>query len=107
MTGEKKRSPGGLRWKRGKAEPSDDRPEAVSLVERDHAVLEGEEGPVATNADILAGVQAGAALTDEDVAGEDGLPAEALDAATLGMAFATVAGCSLTFLVSHDEILLI
>jgi hypothetical protein len=79
----------------------------VSLVERDYAVLEGEEGPIATDADILAGVQAGAALTDEDVAGEDGLPAEALDAATLGMAFATVAGCSLTFLVSHDEILLI
>ena len=43
---------------------------AASTMEFDHAVDEGEEGVILAHADILARVVGGAALTDDDVAGD-------------------------------------
>jgi len=62
---------------------SDDRDAALGLVEFDDAVLEREESPIATGADIAAGMDLGAALTHDDAAGEHGLAAEALHAESL------------------------
>ena len=64
----------------------------AGLVVGHHAVGEGEEGPIATDAHVLAGMQLAAALADEDVAGQDGLPAELLYAEALGLALAAVGG---------------
>ena len=58
---------------------------AGPLAERDDAVGGGEQGVVAADADILAGVHLGAALTDQDVAREDLLAAEALHAQPLAL----------------------
>jgi hypothetical protein len=74
----------------------------VRLVELDVAVLEGKERPVAAHADILARMQLRTALADEDVARDDGLAAKSLDAEPLRVAFASVGGGSLAFLVRHD-----
>src|SRR5206468_7371884 len=54
--------------------------------------LEGEQGVVATAADVGAGVEVRAALTDDDLAGLDDLAAEALHAETLRVGVTTVAG---------------
>src|SRR5690606_8544953 len=51
--------------------------------ELDGARLESEQRVVAATADARAGVEVGAALTDEDLAGADGLTAEALHAESL------------------------
>ena len=52
--------------------------------ELDGAILQREQGMVLATADILAGVELGTALANEDVAGEDELTAVALDAKTFG-----------------------
>ena len=51
----------------------------------------GEQRVVAATADVHAGVEVGAALADQDLAGLDDLAAEALDAEPLGVRVATVA----------------
>ena len=51
----------------------------------------GEQRVVAATADVDAGVEVGAALADEDLAGLDDLAAEPLDAEALGVGVATVA----------------
>jgi hypothetical protein len=61
----------------------DDLDPAAGLVELDDSVLEGEERPIATGADILAGMQFRAALADENVARDHGLAAEFFDPETL------------------------
>src|SRR5690554_4970840 len=53
-------------------------------LELDHTVVQGEQGVVAAEADAGAGVELGAALTHDDVAGGDGLATEQLDAKALG-----------------------
>src|SRR6185436_5984438 len=65
------------------------------------AALEGEEGEVAAHADVAAGVDGRANLTDEDVSREDELAGVALDSAALAVRIAAVAGAALTFLVCH------
>src|SRR5689334_18864821 len=77
---------------------------AEALVD-DGAVDQGKEGEVAAHADVGAGMDAGAALADEDVAGAHGLAGEDLDAASLALAVAAVAGAALTFLVRHRKLL--
>ena len=62
---------------------------AVTL-ELDGAVHQGEQGVVLALADVGAGVDLGAALTDEDVAGEDELPVGPLGSEALGLAVAAV-----------------
>jgi hypothetical protein len=78
---------------------------SVAAIEADMAVGEGEEGVVPSHADVVAGMELGAALTDENGAGEDELSAVPFHAETLAMAVAAVACRSLTFFMCHDELL--
>jgi len=61
------------------------------LVVLDNAVLQREERPIATDANILAGVQFAPALTDDDRTGENGLAAETFYAQPLRLTGPTVA----------------
>ena len=65
------------------------------------AINEGEDGVVAAEADILAWKELRPALADDDVAGDDDLAAEFLDAEALADAIASVLDGSLTFFMSH------
>src|ERR1700757_1719843 len=78
----------------------------VALGDEFHgAVDRGEEGMVTTHAHVLAGPELGAALTNEDVAGEHLLAAELLDAETAAGGVAPVARGAARFLVSHCALL--
>ena len=61
----------------------------------DSAALHGEQGVVAALADIDAGVDMGAPLADQDVAGQDELTVTPLHAQTLGL------GIPMFSMVSH------
>jgi hypothetical protein len=74
---------------------------APITVEGDAAVGEREQGVVAADADIEAGVELRAALADDDVTGDDGLAAELLHAETLAARVATVLDGALSFLMGH------
>ena len=65
------------------------------------AVDLGVDGPVAADADVLAGVDPGAALADDDGAGVHLLSGESLDAAALAVAVAAVGGAAAAFFCSH------
>lgn len=72
----------------------------LAQADEPHAAgLEGEEGVVAAFAHIDAGVDVGAALTDQNVARQDELPVGALHAQPLGLAVAAIAGGANAFLV--------
>ena len=77
----------------------------VAAIEADVPVGKGEEGVVAAHADVVTGVEFGAALADEDGASENELAAEALHAKTLAMTVAAVACRSLSFFMCHDGLL--
>ena len=62
----------------------------VAAIEADVAVGKGEEGVIAAHADVVAGVEFGAALADEDGAGGNKLTAVAFHAETLAVAVAAV-----------------
>ena len=55
------------------------------VLELDDTADLGEEGVVFAATDVEAGLELGAALTDDDAAAEDGLAAEDLDAEPLGV----------------------
>src|ERR1044071_6406530 len=74
---------------------------APGFIEVNGAIDEGEERPIASGADIEAGVEFGSALADDDAAGGDDLTAEAFYAQTFADAVASVANTALTFLVCH------
>lgn len=74
--------------------------------EFDLAVGDGEQRVVSADADILAGVNARAALAYQNMAGLDGLAAEALYAQTLALRIAAVARTAACFLVCHIALLL-
>ena len=76
----------------GLGEHDVDDPAVAAGAEPDVAGGLGEQGVVVAAADVGAGVEVGAALADEDLAGLDELAAEALDAQALGVRVATVAG---------------
>lgn len=76
---------------------------ATIFVEADGAVHEGENGVIFADADIATGDPLGAALTEDDVASDDGFAAEFFHAETLAVAIASIFDASLTFLMSHDE----
>jgi len=73
-----------------------------AALEFDFAVGEGEEGVIAADAYVKAGVELGSALADDDGAGGDLLAAVGFYAAVLGVAVAAVPGAALTLLVCHD-----
>ena len=56
--------------------------------------------------DILAGMDDGAPLTDQDVAGQHVLSPELLDAEILGIAVAAVAAGTYALLMSHESLTL-
>ena len=58
--------------------------------ETDHAIGEGKQGIVAAVTHILTRVDMGAALTNQDIAGQNPLAVGALDAETLGLGIAAV-----------------
>src|SRR4051812_43150761 len=60
-------------------------------VEEDRAGGQREQGVVAADAYVAAGVEARAALADDDAAGLDRLPGEKLDAEALAVRIAAVA----------------
>src|SRR5450631_3254042 len=62
---------------------------------------ECEEGVIATTANAVAGVEVRATLADDDLAGVDGLAAEALDAKKLRVRVAPVARRRCTLFVCH------
>src|SRR5690606_23272617 len=68
---------------------------------RHGAGLGRKEGMVLAHADVDARMPLGAALTDDDVAGDDGFAAELLDAEALGFGIATVTRGTASFLVCH------
>ena len=69
--------------------------------ELDRTGREGEERVVAATADVGARVEVGATLTDEDLAREDNLTAEALHAEALCVGVTTVARRTRAFFVCH------
>src|SRR3546814_10580142 len=68
------------------------------------AVGGGEQGVILAHADVLAGMHLGAALADDDIARNDGLAAELLDAEALGLGVATVARGAASFFVCHETV---
>src|SRR5271154_6152985 len=75
---------------------------AVRLVELHGAVDEREERVIAADADVRAGTEPGAALADQDVAGDDRFAAKFFHAEALADAVAPVAYAALTFLMRHS-----
>jgi hypothetical protein len=76
---------------------------AAFAVEPDNAVDQGEEGVVGPHADVVAGVERGAHLTDENIAGPHRLTGELLHPPTLGIRITAVATGTLTFFMGHDD----
>src|SRR5262245_62391163 len=67
----------------------------------DLAFAKREQGVVLADADVVAGVPFGAALTDDDVAGKNALAARLLDAEAPAGRIAAVARGAACFLVCH------
>ena len=76
---------------------------ATTTIKLNPAIHEGEDGVIAAKADVPAGNELRSALADDDIAGDDDLSAEFLDAKTLALAVATVFDGSLSFLVGHKS----
>src|SRR3954471_7153995 len=70
-------------------------------VEVDLAVDQCEQRVIFALTDAFSGVELGAQLTDDDVAGDDFFAAETLHAAALTVGIATVAAGALTFFMCH------
>src|SRR6266542_3279731 len=76
-------------------------PILVLELEADHAVDQGKEGIVIGAAHVLAGMEFGAALANQDAARGHDLPAVALHAEVLRVAVAAVAARANALLVCH------
>ena len=66
------------------------------------ALAQCEQSVVFATADVLAGMEVGATLANDDVAGDDVFATEALHAKSLGMRVAAVTGGAKTFFMSHE-----
>src|SRR5690606_20264811 len=75
---------------------------AAAVGEGHRARSEREQRVVLATADVVAGVEVRAALTNDDLAGVDDLAAEALHAQVLGVRVATVARGARALLVCHE-----
>src|SRR5690349_3156121 len=82
-------------------------PAEHGLAELHLTLDQGEQGVVLADADIGAGMELRAALTDDDVAGDDALTTELLDAKTTAGAIATVAGATACLFMCHCSELLL
>ncbi len=79
----------------------------LALAELDRTVDQREQRVVATDADVAARVDPGAALADDDRAGGDLRAVEDLHAQALGVGVTTVAGGPATFRLGHLSYLLV
>ena len=77
---------------------------ATVLVETHFAFDEGVNRVITTNTDVLAGVPLGAALAEDDVAGNNFLAAKFFHSAALALAIATVLDATLSFFMGHDSL---
>ena len=76
---------------------------ATSLVlELDLTVDQSEEGVVGTHTDVVAGMNSGASLSDDDIAGDNGLTVGLLNAKSLGLGITTVLGRTHALLMSKE-----
>jgi len=73
-------------------------------LEFDDAVDEREQGIIAPDTDVRAGMHLGPALPHENAAGADRLAPEALYAQALRITVAAVLGTSTTFFMCHASI---
>src|SRR5688500_5444033 len=76
-------------------------PGLALVLELHHAIDERVDRVVRAHSDVAARVPLGAALAENDVAGDDALAAELLDPAVFRVAVAAVAGRADAFLMSH------
>ena len=76
----------------------------AEVFETDRARDFGKECVVLSAANVLAGMDARAALTNDDGTGGDELAGEALDAQSLTVTVAPVLGTAYTFFVSHTSL---
>src|SRR5688572_29621736 len=76
-------------------------PVLVLVLEPDDPIDQREQGIVVRSPDVLSGVEPGAALADQDVAGEYLLPAIALHAEVLRIAGPPVPAGAYALLVCH------
>lgn len=65
---------------------------------------EGEDGIIATEADIFARVPFSATLADDDIAWDDVFAAKFFDAETFAVAVTSVFNGALSFLVGHGGV---
>ena len=65
---------------------------------------DGEDRVIAAEADVGARLPAGAALAEDDVAGDDGLAARLLDAEAPAFGIAAVAGRAASFFMCHGVV---
>ena len=70
----------------------------ANALEVNAAIDQSEQGVIAADADALTRMDVGAALTDQDVAGQNELTVAALDAEALGLGITTVLGRTYAFL---------
>jgi len=76
--------------------------DALALAVEEHlAVHEGEQGPIAAGADVLARDELRTALTHEDAAGGDDMAAVFFHAETFADAVTSVAATALSFFMFH------
>ena len=68
------------------------------------AIDQSEQGVIAADADALTRMDMGAALTDQDVAGQNELTVAALDAEALGLGITTVLGRTYAFFMCHCDL---
>jgi hypothetical protein len=80
----------------------DDLDPATAAVEMDVSINEGKKREIAPLADSLAGMEAVADLTDDDVSGANFLPAEQFHSQTLRIGVASVSAGALSFFMSHE-----
>ena len=73
---------------------------SAQTLEFHHTVNQGVQGVVIATTHVVAGMDFGAALTNQDVAGQHKLTVATLGAQTLGLAVTTVARATDTFLMS-------
>src|SRR5712691_2321693 len=88
-------------WGRECGDDADELAQPAPVLEPDETVDPGEETVVPPPADVLPGLETGAALADQDRSPGDELAAEPLHSQTLGVAVAAVPRAAAGFLVGH------
>jgi hypothetical protein len=76
-------------------------PATAEFFKGNHAINQGEQGKIAAQTHIGAGMDLGTQLTDQDITGPDNLAAKTLDTPALGITVATIPGTTACFFMSH------